>query len=112
MNNELEKYTIDNRGHVFENGKETKYFVYCEEITGHAYNIVGIYDNDVSVSIYCFPFRDIKDHYGVEVYHYKPNTDDIKYSKNYSYYRNLPKKYEKILEELKQKHNEIFGNNL
>ena len=77
----------------------------CPATTGHLANIVSHRKNDVEITYY-----EHQHGYGAEVYFFKLGTHNIKYSRNYSSLRGLPKKYEEIVDNLRERHILIFKN--
>lgn len=76
------------------------------ETTGHKDNIVSQRIGNVEVTFY--KLNDGSERCGVEVYHYKSGTWDIKYSRNYPL-KKVPRKYRKLVKELMIFHKKCFS---
>lgn len=77
-----------------------------QETTGHINDLYTKRMGNIEITVYKDPLDPT--FFGSEIYYYKPQSSDIKYSRNYPKFDNFPAKYEDILEEMKKKFAEIY----
>ena len=100
---------LNSFGHIIKTKKDdfTMDSIHCREITGHEFDIYCNRIGDIEITIYRDPL-DVTN-FGSEIYYYKSESYDIKYSRNYKRFDKFPEKYEDRLEEIKKKFNEAFS---